>query len=576
VPILPGASSVAGGRDDRLLREIRNLDRSRLHDPSQSESAEKWANRLASLCAAQEIAANGDSTDHVFPPKSSEPLLGVIGQYELLAKIGCGGMGEVYKARHRLMSRIVALKVIQDRRLDDPQAILRFRREIRSLARLDHPNIVRAYHADLDGETHFLVMEYVQGMNLAEMVAARGPLSIPQACSFIHQAAAGLQHAHEQGLVHRDLKPSNIVVTPEGKVKLLDLGLALGRTQYSSTPAGAPSGVVLGSPDYMAPEQWLDSQTVDIRADIYSLGCTLYHLLAGRPPFAAPAYETTEAKMHAHAVAPPRSLEELRPHVPRGLLVIIDRLLAKAPAGRFANPAQVQEALAPFAEGDAARGDGARISRQRLLAACAASLAILTILFAWHPSLTFDKGPIEITSVYRHFGPWPDQEPMGVLDSSACEKDRVGIQIRFNKPVYASIIALDTNGEVQVCYEQSDVKTPVSEIDWPKTFGLTDGPGMQGFLVLSTEKPQPSYQEWQQKIRGSLPWRHCEGKWVWQADSKGIRRLHVHRGDVLDLPKPPETVQELYGFLRHCPDIHAFELLVFPVQERADMIKATR
>jgi serine/threonine protein kinase len=294
----------------------------------------------------------GDSENDLSDSAAADPTLGELGQYQLLEKLGSGGMGKVFKARHRLMNRIVALKVIQDRRLSDPGAVHRFRKEIRALAQLDHPRIVRALDADLAGDTLFLVMEYVEGIDLAQWVATRGPLPVAQACAFISQAAFGLQHAHERSLVHRDLKPSNLMVTPSGQVKLLDLGLALFRPEWPPKPESGALGVVLGSVDYMAPEQWRDSQAVDIRADLYSLGCTLYHLLAGHPPFQGPAYVTLEQKLNAHCRVQPPGLRGLRPDIPAPLLEVLQCLLAKDPAQRFATPAIAQKALAPFVEGN--------------------------------------------------------------------------------------------------------------------------------------------------------------------------------------------------------------------------------
>jgi serine/threonine protein kinase len=276
------------------------------------------------------------------------PAPGQLGQYELLEKLGAGGMGEVFKARHRLMHRPVALKIIHGQRLERPALLQRFQREIRALARLDHPNIVRAEYADEVGGRHFLVMEYVPGRNLACLVKERGPLPVAQACDYLRQAALALQHAHERGMVHRDVKPSNLLVTPEGQVKLLDLGLALVRAEQ---PAGelTATGQFMGTYDYMAPEQWDNTHTVDIRADLYSLGCTLYFLLAGRPPFGDPEHASVTRKMRGHTTEPVPGIRQFRPNVPDALEALLRRLLAKAPADRYATPAEVAAGLEPFA-----------------------------------------------------------------------------------------------------------------------------------------------------------------------------------------------------------------------------------
>jgi putative intracellular protease/amidase len=245
------------------------------------------------------------------------------------------------------MERTVALKVIDSRVLGHPSAAARFLVEVKAAAKLDHPNIVRAYDAEQAGSTHFLVMEYVDGVSLASLVRRRGPLPVPQACQCIRQAALGLQHAADHGMVHRDIKPENLMLTRRGQVKILDFGLArLAReaptnTDYRGrpTPVSASSltsvGAVLGTPAYIAPEQARDSGDVDIRADIFSLGCTLRFLLGleVRPPGAAqPVRDATTA---TSAVSGP-------------LIRVIDRMTAIDVADRFSSPGEVAEALAPF------------------------------------------------------------------------------------------------------------------------------------------------------------------------------------------------------------------------------------
>ena len=199
-------------------------------------------------------------------------------------------MGQVFKARNWKLGRIVALKLIRKERLDSPDAIRRFQREVRAAAALSHPNIVLAYDADQIGGTHLLVMECIEGASdLAKLVKKNGPLPVAQACEYIRQAALGLQHAFERGLVHRDIKPANLLLTADGKtVKILDMGLArldqkAGDGEASSTMT--QEGAVMGTPDYIAPEQAMESHTVDIRADLYSLGCTFYYLLTAKVPF---------------------------------------------------------------------------------------------------------------------------------------------------------------------------------------------------------------------------------------------------------------------------------------------------
>jgi formylglycine-generating enzyme required for sulfatase activity/tRNA A-37 threonylcarbamoyl transferase component Bud32 len=284
----------------------------------------------------------------------------VLGPYLLLDSLGEGGMGQVFKARHRLMDRIVALKVIRQERLGDADAVRRFLREIRAAAQLSHPNIVIAHDAAQVGQTHLLVMEFIEGTDLAKVVAERGPLPVVEACDYVRQAALGLQHAHERGLVHRDIKPSNLLVTPRagdagtkvGLVKILDMGLArLDRAPSHAASVGGltQEGAVMGTPDYLAPEQALDAHAVDIRGDIYSLGCTLYFLLTGQPPFAG---GTLAQKLIWHQMDEPPPVTNLRTDLPPGLPTVLKKLLAKRPEDRYQTPAEVAAALTPFARTD--------------------------------------------------------------------------------------------------------------------------------------------------------------------------------------------------------------------------------
>jgi serine/threonine-protein kinase len=270
----------------------------------------------------------------------------ILGHYAMLERLGEGGMGAVFKARHRRLGRVVALKLIRKDRLANHDLVRRFQREIQAAAHLDHPNVVHAYDADQDRDTHFFAMEYVEGADLTRVVKQRGPLPAATACAYVRQAALGLQHAFEHGLVHRDIKPSNLLLTAKGDVvKILDMGLA--RVQQ---PAGEESGTtlthegaVMGTPDYIAPEQARSARGVDIRADLYSLGCTLYFLLTGRVPFPG---GTLAQKLLSHQLDEPRPVEELRPETPPAVTAVLRQLMAKRPEDRYQTPAEAAEALA--------------------------------------------------------------------------------------------------------------------------------------------------------------------------------------------------------------------------------------
>jgi serine/threonine protein kinase len=283
-----------------------------------------------------------------------------LGDYELLEELGRGGMGVVYRARQIYLNQTVAVKILPHRYLDDSQAVNRFRREMQSTGALNHPNIVRAFNAGEASGVHFLVMEYVDGVNLQQFVgigaAPGGPLGVGAACEIIRQAALGLQHAHEHQLVHRDIKPGNLMLSRSGEVKLLDLGLAKFRAEWrgeAQSPGGLTQpGMTMGTIDYMAPEQGEDSAAADIRADIYSLGCTLFFLLTGKTPYGDPAFDTGRKKLMAHIVAPIPQLAGLCPDCPHDLESVYETMLAKDPHERYANPAEVVEAISEFASAE--------------------------------------------------------------------------------------------------------------------------------------------------------------------------------------------------------------------------------
>jgi serine/threonine-protein kinase len=274
----------------------------------------------------------------------------VLGPYVLLERLGEGGTGRVFTARHQHMNRIVALKIIRPELVSDAEVVARFRREVQVVSQLTHPNIVHAYDAGPAGGTYFLVTEYVVGTDLDRLVKQKGRLSVEQACDFLRQALLGLQHIHEQRLVHRDIKPSNLLVTeahgsqPGGVLKILDLGLARLQRPVDGELTGKMTGaiVTLGTLDYMAPEQALDFHGVDIRGDIYSLGCTLYFAMTGQPPFAS---GTVTQKLMRHQQAQPLAVEQFRSDVPTALATTVKRMMAKRPEERFATPLDVFRSL---------------------------------------------------------------------------------------------------------------------------------------------------------------------------------------------------------------------------------------
>ncbi len=265
-----------------------------------------------------------------------------IGNYQILELLGSGGMSAVYLCRHRERNLRVAIKVLPKALAKDPTLLKRFYREARASAALRHPNIVRGYEADSERNQHFMVMEFVDGASLQEMVKKRGPLDPVRAAQYIRQAAVGLQYAHEQGMVHRDIKPGNLLVDRTGTVKILDMGLS----RFYNEEESVLTKDVLGTIDYLAPEQARDSHAVDIRADIYSLGGTFHFLLTGHAPF-GPGLDPQSI---AQRMQGPPSVRDARPEVPEALASVIIKMLAHAAEARYQTPTAVADALTPWAK----------------------------------------------------------------------------------------------------------------------------------------------------------------------------------------------------------------------------------
>ncbi len=353
---------------DTLLSQLRGApaddEYRRESEYHQAMAGAKALAQDAAVAAEESPSSDDDSADD----------LGQIGEYKLLAVLGEGGMGKVYKARQTKLRRIVALKVLSEGRIKDKGAVVRFEREMGAVGQLSHPNIVHAHDArEIDG-TPILAMEYLQGLDLSELSKRAGNLRVSDACELIRQAAVGLQYAHQAGMVHRDIKPSNLMLilanggrepsglptnqpaqagrSPSAVVKILDLGLALVCNDEANGVEVTGTGQAMGTADYMAPEQAHDSHGVDIRADIYALGCTLYKLLAGQAPFSGPKYPSHNAKLIAHAHDPIPPITEHRNDLPAELTAVLDKMLAKKADDRYAAPGEVAVALVPFAAGD--------------------------------------------------------------------------------------------------------------------------------------------------------------------------------------------------------------------------------
>jgi serine/threonine protein kinase len=301
--------------------------------------------------AADAMVGDGLLTDF----QAEQFLLGkwrgfTVGKYKLLERVGVGGMGQVFLCEHLFMKRRVAVKILPPAKAEQPAALGRFYREARAAGQLEHPNIVRTHDIDQDGNLHYIVMEYVDGSNLLDMVKKHGPMPAPRAAHYIRQTALGLQYAFDNGLIHRDIKPGNILVDRTGTAKLLDMGLArFHQDQSDMLTVKYDDKIVLGTADYVAPEQVANSHSVDVRADIYALGGSLYFLLAGHPPF---PNGTVSQKLLWHRTKDPTPLRQVRPDVPEGLAAVVAKMMHKDAGQRYQMPAEVAAELERWAATD--------------------------------------------------------------------------------------------------------------------------------------------------------------------------------------------------------------------------------
>jgi serine/threonine protein kinase len=284
------------------------------------------------------------------PPAEPPTVLETIGPYRIQRLIGRGGMGAVYLAEHERLGKAVAVKVLPRLAAVDPEYMARFEREVRAAGRLDHPNVVRATDAGDDRGVPYLVMELVDGIDLTKLLRTHGKLTVGDAAEIGRQAADALAHAHEKGIVHRDVKPSNLMLTDRGVVKLLDLGLAVFVSVIGRADERITGATMLGTQDYMAPEQWVHPADVTDRADVYGLGCVLFQALVGRSPFGGPEFPAMADRKHAHLFTPAPAVAALRPDCPPGMALLVAAMLAKRPDQR-PSAAEVSRALAELSLG---------------------------------------------------------------------------------------------------------------------------------------------------------------------------------------------------------------------------------
>jgi serine/threonine protein kinase len=325
------------------------VDKSHLVDAERLQSFLQQAGAVATT--PRNLAARLVAAGLLTQFQAEQLLLGkhrgfTLGKYRILERIGAGGHSTVYLGEHMLVKRRVAIKVLPAARSENPAALARFYREARAAGALDHPHLVKAHDVDCENGLHFLIMDYVDGSSLQQIVARFGSLAIDRAAHYIRQAAHALQAAHTAGLVHRDVKPANILLDRQGVIRVLDLGLArFFSDREDPLTLKYDNNTVLGTADYVAPEQALNSHDVDIRADIYSLGATFYFLLTARTLF--PEGQITH-KLIWHQTRQPTPLRQLRPETPAELAAVVERMIDKRPDRRYQTPAEVMEALTPW------------------------------------------------------------------------------------------------------------------------------------------------------------------------------------------------------------------------------------
>lgn len=442
----------------------------------------------------------------------------LLGEYELLEPLGKGGMGEVWKARQARLDKIVAVKVLRTDRSRSREAVQRFAREIRAVGALDHPNLVEASYAGEQEGILYLVMKFVEGVDLARLVKEKGPRPVREVCELARQIAQGLQYLHERGLVHRDLKPSNVMCTPDGVVKILDLGLARWQLAEQGAAELTTSGLVLGTPDYLAPEQLQDAATVDTRADLYGLGGTIFYLLTGKPVFADQGSVSAKVKAHAEQGAP--DVRSLRPDVPVALATLLASLLAKRPEDRPQTPARVVEALtAIMAPPPAARWAHRARAAAIVLVLLAVGAALL--LRDSQPASAPQPVPsaeaalgLQVRQInVMHFATVSKDnmrfaQPRGLFGKdtfAARVHDTVTIEARLSRPAYAFLIAYRPDGAAELCFpENEDERPPLTDrprypfVSRSVQYGMNEGAGLQVFAIVCSTQPLPAYRAWQQ------------------------------------------------------------------------------
>jgi serine/threonine protein kinase len=523
-----------------------------------------------------------------------------LGAYEILERLGQGGMGEVYRARHVHLDRPCALKMIAAAAQADAELLARFRTEALAAGRLEHPNLVRATDAGEAEGTWFLAMELLEGEDLARRTRRLGRWPAGEACEAIRQAALGLQHAHERGLVHRDVKPANLFRTNDGVIKVLDLGLARLHAGRPAAAEGTSVGSFLGTADYAAPEQFVDASAARATADIYSLGCALFHLLTGSPPFGDTTHPTVVSKAAAHLSDAPPDLRALQPDLPGGLERVVARMLAKKPEDRPQSAGEVATALEPFTENlrgsgpPTGSGPSAPTGRRRLRRLVVASGVVIGLLgiaagsAAWlaerwrSPSESGRPAPLVTQADERSgrvsFKGWIDlrifakgdgRQNLRLADVGALPL-RPGDQFRIEAAVapagYLYVLALDTEGKTDPVFPwqpgrwgtRPAEEQPLDRLSLPHTatrgYTVTGSEeGMQSVVLLVRSTPLDcSDEELQHALAGMPAQRPLAGRSAvaWFEDGREVRSESGRQRtgwEESDVASPTLRLQQLFA-----------------------------
>lgn len=594
--------------------------------PEMSESLPEWLEEAhLSTKGSADSMTNSETLSHIGEPPTplrlpaeetidhgdASPMPLTLGEYAVLEKLGAGGMGEVYLAEHQRLKRRVALKTIRLDKQSSKLTLARFEREIRAAGQLDSPHLVAARDASEQDGVVYLVLEYVEGDDLSEYVKKHGPLSPVEACELTRQAAIGLQHLHEKGMVHRDIKPSNLRRTPEGQLKVLDLGLARWQAHQESEESLTGRGSYMGTPDYMAPEQIDAVSEVDIRADLYGLGGVLYFLLTAHAPFAN--VKGLQQKLTAHLTKGPKPMTDYRPDIPGTVIDLVDQLLAKKPEERFTTPEELVEKLeqliTELKTGEAKPADLGKGKRRRIPAAMmlgvglvAAGIVAVLLISSFNKKdesqhiVNRDKKLIGgtgqqtvppkklkilvkgIIALHREVVEGKNDYKRGELGKKSFvthNGDGLDIEFQLTAPAYCYIIAYYPNGQECLAFPENENEAPPMT-DKPKypwkdaslTWGLTDGEGLQSFFVVVSSNPLPPYSEWKSK-RGNSPWKPMDIKeeiiYFYYDDQKVSYVTTTERGPAQKKVGPDVLMLEQGDWLHKAPEIETVAGIGFTV-----------